>query len=139
MSKASKEALESLPDNTTENPFVPLFTGGSKRKHEGDNDENNGSFFWGEDSKRPKTTDTPKNGYVCKRCNVPGHYIKDCPQQQSGPPESYICNICKNPGHYIKDCPERQHNQQPRGEQPKCKFFFLSLSLDTLVYSFLSI
>ncbi|KAL7319549.1 hypothetical protein PS15m_002681 [Mucor circinelloides] len=139
MSKASKEALENLPENTTECPFVPLFSG-NKRKH-ADSAEDNGSFFWGEDAKRAKIVDVPREGYVCKKCNTPGHYIKDCPliaadyvckkcnekghnirdcPQGGGgvPPEGYVCNICKQPGHFIKDCPDRQE-RQPRGEQPK--------------------
>lgn len=119
-----------LPENTTECPFVTLFSGNNnKRKHNADNnaDENNGSFFWGEDAKRAKITETPRNGYVCKRCNVPGHYIKDCPQGNSDvPPEGYVCNICKNPGHFIKNCPER--SQQPRGEQPKLDSCWFCLS-----------
>lgn len=24
---------------------------------------------------------TPPDGYICKICNVKGHYIKDCPQK----------------------------------------------------------
>lgn len=132
MSKASTEALEVLPENTTENPFVSLFSSNNsnnKRKHnDDDDDENNGSFFWGEDVKRAKITETPRNGYVCKRCNVPGHYIKDCPQGNGDvPPEGYVCNICKNPGHFIKNCPERSQ-QQPRGEQPKLDSCWFCLS-----------
>lgn len=145
MSKASKEALEVLPENTTECPFVPLFTG-TKRKH--DETDTNGSFFWGEDAKRAKVTETPKNGYVCKRCNIPGHYIKDCPTSdyvcrkcnQKGhnikdcpesindvPPEGYVCNICKNSGHYIKNCPDRQATAT-RGEQPTLDSCWFCLS-----------
>jgi hypothetical protein len=120
MSKASKEALDNLPANTTECPFVPLFSG-NKRKYVDDTAEG-GSFFWGEDAKRPKTgIDVPKKGYVCKRCNVPGHYIKDCPEQPVAKvPEGYVCNICKKPDHFIRDCPDRQQQREPR-EQPKCK------------------
>ncbi|CEP11700.1 hypothetical protein [Parasitella parasitica] len=142
MSKAPSEALENIPANTTDCPFLSLFSG-NKRKHE-DSAEDNGSFFWGEEAKRAKIIDVPREGYVCKRCNIPGHYIKDCPQvatdyvcnrcnekghhirdcpqggdMSSGvPPEGYVCNICKQPGHFIKNCPDRQANQ-PRGEQPK--------------------
>lgn len=85
----------------------------------------------------------PKGNYVCKICNIPGHYIKDCPQkQQKQQPnsdeyvckicnipghhirdcqqkEEYVCNICSQPGHHVRDCPERKAND---GEKPKCKY-----------------
>ncbi|KAG2230013.1 hypothetical protein INT48_003059, partial [Thamnidium elegans] len=146
MSKASKEALETLPDNTTECPFVPLFNG-TKRKHEDTQDDTNGSFFWGEDAKRAKVAEKPKDGYVCKRCNVPGHFIadcptsdyvcrkcnnkghniKDCPQNTESdhvPPDGYICNICKQPGHYIKKCPDAKviNNKREQEKLDSCWF-----------------
>lgn len=131
MSKASKESLENLPANTTECPFVPLFSG-NKRKHTDDAGEG-GSFFWGEDAKRAKSSiEAPKKGYVCKRCNEPGHYIKDCPKSQSNNvPEGYVCNICQKPGHFIRDCPDKQQQQPRSREQPKCKYTYETKTLNS--------
>jgi hypothetical protein len=58
--------------------------------------------------------DGPPPGYVCKRCHVPGHYIKDCPQAKEANgslPEGYICRICNEPGHHIKQCPQAGQNK----------------------------
>ncbi|KAG0319317.1 hypothetical protein BGZ99_005160 [Dissophora globulifera] len=104
---ASEEVLRSSVNAaTTESPLanVPDL----KRPHQ---PEEAGSFFW--DNKRARNE--PPTGYVCRRCNQPGHFIKDCtverqPNQHgqlSRPmPEGYICNKCNEPGHYIKDCPK---------------------------------
>jgi Zinc knuckle len=45
----------------------------------------------------------PPPGYLCNRCNQPGHYITEC-KQTSVPPASYVCNRCHKGGHYIVDC-----------------------------------
>lgn len=57
----------------------------------------------------------PPPGYICKRCNVPGHYVKDCPQARDGTgslPEGYVCRICNEPGHHIKQCPQAGQNKE---------------------------
>ena len=53
----------------------------------------------------------PPDGYVCKKCGVPGHFFKHCPQfeqrkprEPRGPPEGYVCHKCGVSGHWIKDC-----------------------------------
>ncbi|KAG0018747.1 hypothetical protein BGZ80_006784 [Entomortierella chlamydospora] len=76
-----------------------------------------GSFFW--DNKRARGE--PPAGYICRRCNQPGHFIKDCTVERHQPgngsggskgdrsgstPEGYICKKCNQPGHFIKDCPQ---------------------------------
>lgn len=76
----------------------------------------------------------PPPGYLCKICQVPGHYIYDCPQRDGEHrsrrsnadgdaaadgggggeygrmrplPEGYVCRICRVPGHHISNCPSR--------------------------------
>jgi diadenosine tetraphosphate (Ap4A) HIT family hydrolase len=132
MSKAPKESLENLPTNTTECPFVPLFSG-NKRKHAQEDAGEGGSFFWGEEAKRNKTSQEGiKKGYVCNRCHIPGHHIKDCPAPQTTSiPKGYVCNICKKSDHFIRDCPDR--HQQP-GRQPKCKLIPNEIKQFLLMY-----
>ena len=62
------------------------------------------------------TQQAPPTGYVCVKCNVPGHYHQDCPRKpdkgqrkgkgggegeggQRTPPVGYVCKICRVPGH----------------------------------------
>ncbi|KXS16490.1 hypothetical protein M427DRAFT_134102 [Gonapodya prolifera JEL478] len=61
---------------------------------------------------------TPPEGYVCKLCFVPGHFMKHCSLYRerprfegfrkgySGdvPPENYLCKLCFIPGHFMKNC-----------------------------------
>lgn len=48
----------------------------------------------------------PPDGYVCRNCNIPGHFLQDCkaPRYEVPPPE-YICHRCKIPGHWVQECP----------------------------------
>ncbi|RKO93161.1 hypothetical protein BDK51DRAFT_28953 [Blyttiomyces helicus] len=56
----------------------------------------------------PLKTSTPPKGYVCRKCNLAGHWIQQCSQQKhSVPPESYTCKICTMKGHWIYQCPQR--------------------------------
>ena len=52
----------------------------------------------------------PRRGYICKKCNKPGHFVQDCPLN-SQPPEGYVCHVCKRPGHWKKDCPRLKERQ----------------------------
>lgn len=54
---------------------------------------------------------TPHEGYVCKTCNQPGHFVRDCPTRDAvgdtggrKPREGYICRACGSDQHYIEDC-----------------------------------
>lgn len=64
----------------------------------------------------------PPDGYICRKCNCPGHWIQQCPYQQktSVPPGSYICRICNTPGHWIYLCSQREIKPftQPYTQQP---------------------
>jgi len=60
-----------------------------------------------------RTEKGPPAGYVCKKCGVPGHFLKQCPQFEQraprapkGPPDGYVCHKCGVSGHWIKDCPQ---------------------------------
>lgn len=75
----------------------------------------------------------PPGDYVCKLCNIPGHWLKDCHlfeprpgtkslstigpsrahvaskgQQQIPPPGNYVCRLCGIPGHWIEQCSKFQ-------------------------------
>ncbi|KAJ3114135.1 hypothetical protein HDU96_002516 [Phlyctochytrium bullatum] len=56
-------------------------------------------------------TSVPPDGYICHKCNTPGHWIQQCPLHRAGlPPDTYVCRICSIPGHWIWACPQRSHN-----------------------------
>ena len=85
----------------------------------------------------------PPPGYVCKKCNVPGHWVESCTapstfrqqqqgggggmggggggmqqlqqQQQGRPHGGYVCKICGAPGdHYIHNCPQKAASRMGR-------------------------
>ncbi|SRR5258706_5878437 len=67
---------------------------------------------------------TPPEGYVCRRCDQGGHYIRDCPTKyEKGdtggkkPPPGYVCRGCASELHLIDDCPVVQQNRQERDER----------------------
>lgn len=48
----------------------------------------------------------PPEGYVCRRCHVPGHLIQYCPTNSDVfLPPGYVCHRCQKPGHLIRNCP----------------------------------
>jgi len=70
-------------------------------------------------SNRPSFRNTvPPNGYVCKLCKIPGHWIQSCPdaplypiprdpnRKITIPPDGYVCRLCSIPGHWIQNCPD---------------------------------
>ncbi|ORZ14777.1 CwfJ C-terminus 1-domain-containing protein-like protein [Absidia repens] len=122
MSKATPDVLNATPSLTTDCPFWELVGGRSNQAgQKRGGAEDNGGFFWG-DNQQPNKKRVPDN-YICKRCNIPGHFIKDC-QEKPAPPPNYVCKICNQPGHFIKDCPEKdQHQQQkPPPDLSSCWF-----------------
>ncbi|KAI8373000.1 CwfJ C-terminus 1-domain-containing protein-like protein [Radiomyces spectabilis] len=156
LSTVSADTLKTVPENTTSSPFVELLSGnassvGQKRSHTTTVDDASGGYFYGNDAKRPATV--PPEGYVCNRCHVPGHWIKECPNasndalvcracNQSGhhirdcpnasthrrePPAGYLCKICKTPGHFINECPEKQQRDpNKRGADLESCWFCLA-------------
>ncbi|KAJ3154917.1 hypothetical protein HDU86_004436 [Geranomyces michiganensis] len=64
----------------------------------------------------PQKTTVPPDGYVCRKCNTPGHWIQQCPMpKQSIPPDGYTCKICLVKGHWIHQCPLRTAPQSNGG------------------------
>lgn len=59
--------------------------------------------------KKSKDHRSPPKDYVCRKCNVAGHWVQDCPLGPSGrslePPEGYVCHKCNRAGHWIEFCP----------------------------------
>ncbi|KAI8088900.1 CwfJ C-terminus 1-domain-containing protein-like protein [Halteromyces radiatus] len=106
MAKASPDILNAKPSLTTDCPFWHLVnqSSSSSGRKRAATDDNSG-FFWGEKQQTKKRT-VPE-GYICKKCNIPGHLISDCPQRNVVP-SGYVCKICNEPGHFIKDCPKKE-------------------------------
>jgi hypothetical protein len=73
----------------------------------------------------------PPRDYICKLCNVPGHWLKDCHlyeprngmngvirchsrtpsisgMRSQNPPGNYICRLCGVAGHWIEACSKFQ-------------------------------
>jgi hypothetical protein len=72
-----------------------------------------------ESVRTPRPQPLPRNGYVCHRCGVSGHWIEDCkaPRVIVGPPPHYICHLCHFTGHWMEDCGKldaRKESHYPR-------------------------
>ncbi|GAO49712.1 hypothetical protein SAICODRAFT_10313 [Saitoella complicata NRRL Y-17804] len=111
------------PATTTAYPYTEVNT--KKRGLETVTTGSNG-FFWSPDESEPKRARREEDGakreppesYVCARCSIKGHWIRDCDTL----PENYVCKICKQTGHLNKNCPERDESapKKPRRGY-KCK------------------
>ncbi|KAF9926854.1 GPI inositol deacylase [Linnemannia zychae] len=98
LATVSEDVLKSsITPATTESPLATA----SELKRRPDQDDPTG-FFW--DPKRVRNE--PPAGYICRRCNQPGHFVKECTAERvQRVPDGYVCNKCNQPGHFIKDCP----------------------------------
>lgn len=45
---------------------------------------------------------------ICYICKQPGHYARDCPDEEKKKSE-LICHICQKPGHFANRCPDLCH------------------------------
>jgi len=65
---------------------------------------------------------TPPTNYICHKCNIPGHYVHDCPNVggKGNPPSNYLCYKCNISGHWIQDCP--LGNQQDYSKAPPSNY-----------------
>jgi len=63
----------------------------------------------------------PPADYVCKLCNVAGHWLDRCPHkaEPKPPPPSYTCRLCQRPGHWIQLCPSIQPDGSVKHEDPR--------------------
>ena len=71
-------------------------------------------------AKRPKgkkKQSGPPDGYVCRMCSSPGHFIADCPlapreraAERPPPPPGYVCRKCNQSGHWVELCQLRGHH-----------------------------
>ncbi|KAG0371220.1 GPI inositol deacylase [Mortierella sp. AD032] len=87
----------SVTPTTTDSPLATA----SELKRRPEQEDATG-FFW--DPKRVRNE--PPAGYICHRCNQPGHFVKECTAERvKRVPDGYVCNKCNQSGHYIKDCP----------------------------------
>lgn len=89
---------ESKGISTTPSPFSS-----SQKRPRQEEEFHESSFFWNNDGasfKKAKANDVPPDGYICKICKNPGHYVHKCPENKTSLPEGYLCRICGTPGHH---------------------------------------
>ncbi|KAJ2671068.1 hypothetical protein IWW42_003620 [Coemansia sp. RSA 1085] len=79
----------------------------------------------------------PPLDYICRSCNLPGHWVQDCPvnRQQKRlradnvPPAGYVCHRCQQPGHWKADCPKAA-DSQAEDALSKCWFCLANPDVD---------
>ncbi|KAI9022649.1 CwfJ C-terminus 1-domain-containing protein-like protein [Hyaloraphidium curvatum] len=152
-SKMPAAKLRERPANATPNPFAFSSSAGGPSKRPRDDTDAPSSFFFdasagpapsGNKRRRGRDAggdpDVPPEGYICRRCGEPGHYIRLCPARDAPDhgqghdrplPDGYVCRICGTPGHRIQDCPSRsdagpRSHGAPRSRQPQECWFCLS-------------
>ena len=72
--------------------------------------------------------DIPPEHYVCRRCRVPGHYVRNCPEAKK-PPADYVCRICGGSDHFIRDCPDKPA-EAPKTRPGACWFCLSNPDVD---------
>ncbi|KAI0785490.1 CwfJ C-terminus 2-domain-containing protein-like protein [Irpex lacteus] len=119
------------PANATKNPFTE-FRGAQGVKRQLPVDDAGENYRWGAvkgGAKRSRVDRAkPKEGYICKICNEPGHFVRDCPTKHAvgdtggkKPKEGYVCRACGSELHFIQDCPSAQANPRGRGQRAPVK------------------
>ncbi|KAK3814259.1 MAG: CwfJ C-terminus 1-domain-containing protein-like protein [Benniella sp.] len=112
LANASEDVLRSsVTENTTESPLATIDD--LKRERE-------------QNCTAERQPQVPE-GYICRKCNEPGHLIKDCPKGRGDvPPDGYACNICHKPGHWIRDCPDADRKKRSAQQPQQPCWFCLS-------------
>eukprot|EP00124_Ichthyophonus_hoferi_P000769 Ihof_evm11s31 gene=Ihof_evmTU11s31 len=128
MSTCNQAELTVQPPGITACPLagpktVAASQGGSLVGNDG-----NFSYFFGASGAKGaggRRKNQPGAGYVCRLCNITGHYIEDCPTNPTPPankrktsndtpPEGYVCRQCNISGHWISDCPMVMRDEMKR-------------------------
>ncbi|MEI8276661.1 MAG: hypothetical protein WCG00_11755 [Hyphomicrobiales bacterium] len=76
--------------------------------------------------KDDKAARPPPEGFICKACNIPGHWIIHCPvviaqraakatKVHPPPPDGYTCKACNEQGHWIQQCTKDSDAPLPDG------------------------
>ena len=109
--------------------FCPFFhprDANSNNANGNNNGNNNGNQGYASPPRQVSTgytRDSPRAGYICEKCNKPGHFSKDCTAnaaythntattQLNVPPNGYVCKKCNVPGHFMNDCSLYTQTQQ---------------------------
>jgi len=118
---SANEPAPLRPANATGNPLTERGVHRGVKRPVDDEGEN---FRWGNVNQGPKkaraagSQGKPPEGYKCKICESPEHFINDCPDRAK-PKEGYICKICNEPGHFVRDCPTKHQVGDTGGRKPR--------------------